>query len=96
MNDFVTMMLQASMRTLAVIPLQELRDHVKSCENSIEYADSMGVMRDPSGWMAARKDGSMEDAKHQLKVAKRRLGALEALHERESFIQSLTQEEDAT
>lgn len=57
-------------RQIALLPLAELEAHVKEAEQSVNYAEDIGVLFDPTGWMRARHTGEFEMAKGRNQMAR--------------------------
>lgn len=86
MNEGIVIILQSIAQTLAMIPLDELEQHVADCRKSLSDADTIGVMLDPTGWQRAQSSGSMEDARQQLHIVEHLLYARQGIEARELFV----------
>ena len=58
-KEFMTRFLTDIVHMIGLLPPDELKAHVESCEQSVRNADSIGVMIDPTGWSRARNTGEM-------------------------------------
>lgn len=72
-TEFMTVFLTNIVRQIAMLPLDELKRHVESCEQSVRDADSVGVMIDPTGWMRAQSSGEIELVKGRNAMARKLL-----------------------
>lgn len=88
-SDELTQLLGGIGYQLALIPTEELEAHVRECRNSINRADNLGPILDPTGWMRSRHSGEFQDAKNQLAIAEALLVARKAIDQREGYIASL-------
>lgn len=57
-------------RQIGLIPPAELKAYIEECEQSVDRADSIGVMLDPTGWMRAKHTGEFEMAKGRNQMAR--------------------------
>lgn len=85
MKSDLTIFLSNIARQLALIPTVELEKHCDECANSIFQAEAFGCFSEPTAFIKANNDGSMQDAKNQLEIAKCLLGARRAIDKREEF-----------
>ena len=67
-------------RTLGLIGLNDMRAFVRNAERKQSVNDALTPMFNPE----ALHDGTYEDAKHQLNIARCALALLEAIHAREA------------
>ena len=87
MDEMIIPRLQLVARVLAQIPLDALEQHVREGQESISRADSWGPIIDPTGWLKAQRDGSIEDARYQQAIVKYLLEARRQIEQRERFVQ---------
>lgn len=73
---------------LALVPTEQVRQHVTVCRSSIDRADSLGSILDPTAYREALHDGSLQDAKNQLAIAEGLLKVRELIDKREAFVAS--------
>lgn len=85
----IEMLLRSCCTSLGLIETKELDLHVRKCEESAERAEGFGCIIDPTAWIAASSDGTFQDAKNQLEIARHLLAARRAMDAREAFCNSL-------
>ncbi len=69
-KEHVEFFLTNLVRQIGLIPTTDLEAHVKDCENSVQRADSIGVMLDPTGWMRSRNTGEFDMVKGRNAMAR--------------------------
>lgn len=63
-EGYVTL-LQSVVQQIGLIPTKWLEDRLNSVDRSFSRADSIGVMLDPTGWMADQNSGHRASAEFQ-------------------------------
>lgn len=81
----IEMLLRSAAQTLAMLKTDELEKHVETCARSVGHAEDFGCFFDPTAWIDSRDNGSMQDAKNQLEIAKHLLAARKAIDKREAY-----------
>lgn len=66
----VRQLLLNNVRMLMMIDIPDLEAHVSEHQSSLDRAEGIGCFIDPSGWLAAKKNGSFENVRVQLEIAK--------------------------
>lgn len=74
---------------LALVTTEQVRQHVAACRSSIDRADTLGSILDPTAYREALHDGSLQDAKNQLAIVEALLKARELIDKREAFVASM-------
>jgi hypothetical protein len=85
-EDILTVYLRNIARQLAIFPTAEIERHVRQCQESLERAESIGPLLDPTAYLKAFEGGHLDDARRQLAIVKHLLAARKAIDEREKFV----------
>lgn len=85
-REGVIALLQNVARQLALLPTAEIQKHADESAGNLSLAESIGCMFDPTSYLAAQRNGEMDDARHQLEIVRHLLAARKAIDKREAHV----------